>query len=191
MSRWVRWWAGVVALGLTLAFAGDSYAASRILVLEFSGRKGEALREMVAQSLEGEGHEVVRGTSTSKGASKADLRRMAKSANADAIVDGRVRRLSMKSWSVTLTVHDGDNGRRVGKEVRFKNSWLPGLSKELADLSASRLEPSLKRAGPSTASRATRESPDLDDSSEPELADEPLSAEEPAATEVVAAVGSE
>jgi hypothetical protein len=187
MIRWARWWASVVALGLTLCLAQKAYAASRVLLLEFSGRKGDVLREKVAQSLEDGGYTVVLGTSTSQGASKADLARLAKSAKADVLVAGRVRRHSMRSWSVTLTVHDADGGGRVGKDVRFKNSWLPGLSKELVDLSSKKLNASIKRAGPSSASRGAADESE-DEPSEPEAPAEPMSSEEPSAAEVVAAV---
>jgi len=188
MIRWARWWTSVVALGLTLCLAQKAYAESRVLLLEFGGRKGDVLRAKVAQSLEDAGHTVVLGTSTSEGTTNADLGRMAKSAKVDVIVDGRVRRHSMRSWSVTLTVHDADGGARVGKDVRFKNSWLPGLSKDLVERSSKKLTASIKRAGPSSASRGIAESGSADDSAEEEELAEPMSREEPSAAEVVAAV---
>jgi hypothetical protein len=104
------------------------------------------------------------------------------------IVNGRVRRHSMRSWSVTLTVHDADGGARVGKDVRFKNSWLPGLSKELVDRSSKKLAASIKRAGPASESRASDAAWSADDNGDSEAPAEPMSSEEPSAAEIVAAV---
>jgi hypothetical protein len=193
-ARWSRsLWALALPLWLAMgSWAADAHAGARILLLEFAGRnKPEVLREKVAKSLEEAGNTVVLGERTSAGASKTELRNLAQGANADALVDGRVLHQNMRLWTVSLRVIDADTGRKVGQEVRFKNSWLPGLSKDLLDDAATRLAKSIRRAqGAGAKSHSDADSSDdgnLDSSvpaAEPE-ADEPEAAsdEETAAPE--------
>jgi hypothetical protein len=175
----------VLALPLVLAaqaWSGAAHAGSRIVLLEFGGRASDVLRDKVAQSLEAAGHTVVRVERTSKGLNRRALIRLAESENADAIVDGTVRRQGMKNWAVSLRVIDGDKGIKVGVPVRYKNSWLPGLTKDIVDTAADKLDKSLTKAtgGAGTSKRATRDEPpaidetlDEPDAEEPEASAEP------------------
>jgi hypothetical protein len=174
----------LLALPLWLAvgsWAAEAHAGARILLLEFGGRKPEVLREKVAKSLEEAGNTVVLAERTSEGASKIELSRLAKGSQADALVDGRVRRQSMRLWTVSLRVIDADSGKKIGQEVRFKNSWLPGLAKDLLDDSATRLARSISRAAKGS-SRGRSDADSVDDGnldSSPPQADAPAS-DEPA-----------
>lgn len=175
-----RGWVRRVLLALPLALAlqawsADAHAGSRIVLLEFGGRASDVLRDKVAQSLEAAGHTVVRVERTSKGLNRRALIRLAESEGADAIVDGTVRRQGTKNWAVSLRVIDGDRGVRVGTMVRYKNSWLPGLTKDIIDTAADKLDKSLTRAtgGASTSKRATRDEPPAAD----DALDEPSDAE--------------
>lgn len=182
---WLRRLALALPLALALqAWSGDAHAGSRIVLLEFGGRASDVLRDKVAQSLEAAGHTVVRVERTSRGLNRRALIRLAESEGADAIVDGTVRRQGMKNWAVSLRVIDGDRGVRVGTMVRYKNSWLPGLTKDIVDTAADKLDKSLTRAtgGASASKRATREEPPSTDDAldEPDAeADEPEPAAEP------------
>jgi hypothetical protein len=183
----VRGSRGLLALVLPLwlalgTWATDAHAGARILLLEFGGRKTEVLREKVAKSLEDAGHTVVLAERSSEGASKTELSRLAQSENADAVVDGRVRRPSMRLWTVSLRVLDANSGKKVGQEARFKNSWLPGLTKDLLDDAATRLARSLLRA----TKGASRGRADVDSSDDGNL-DATLPADEPAGDEPEAA----
>jgi hypothetical protein len=128
-------------------FAAEAAAGSRIVVLQFSGRKADVLRDQVVQSLKDAGHSVVLSRTSSSRAKASDIRRIARKAKADAVVTGTVRRHSMRLWSVSLNVNDGEEGNVLGKEVRIRSTWLPGLAKELADTAATRLEPGLEQVG--------------------------------------------
>jgi len=177
----------LLCIALPLCLAVSSWAAQaqaagvRILMLEFGGRKSDVLRDKVVKSLEEAGNTVVLAEQSSEGATKAELSRLAKRSNADVIVDGRVQRPSMRAWSVSLRVLDAEHGRKVGQEIRFHNSWLPGLTKELLDRSASRLARSINRA--SRGGSSARGSSDVgsadDDDNDPGApgADEPASEE--------------
>lgn len=137
---WARG-AGVVAIVLwALLGVSEAHAGSRLVLLKFSGRKAEVLREKVAESLERGGHSVVRSKRASAGVSRDQLRSVARRAEADAVLTGSVRRHSMRSWSVSLTINDPKGGTPIGEELEFRSTWLPGLTKELLDTVASRVE---------------------------------------------------
>jgi hypothetical protein len=143
-------WTRVLSLAtcvaaLTLA-APEAHAGSRVVLLKFSGRKADVLRERVAASLTRAGYDVVLSKSTSQGASAKLLKRLAKRSDADAVVTGRVRRKGMRLWTVALNVSDADGTAVPGSEIDFKSSWLPGLAKELSDTASKRLEAVLGRA---------------------------------------------
>jgi hypothetical protein len=182
-ARWSRSvWALTLPLWLALSsWAADAHAGARILLLEFGGRKPEVLREKVAKSLEDAGNTVVLAERTSEGASKTVLSRLAQSSNADVIVDGRVLRQSIRLWTVSLRVLDAESGKKVGQEVRFRNSWLPGLSKDLLDEAATRLARSIHRASKGSA----RGRPEVDSSDDGNL-DGSAPAEGPASDEPAA-----
>ncbi len=126
--------------------ASDAHAGSRIVLLKFSGRKADVLRERVAASLEAAGHDVVLSKNASQGASAKLLKRLAKRSAADVVVTGRVRRQGMRLWTVALHVSDADGTAVSGSDIDFKSSWLPGLAKELTDTASKRLEAVLSRA---------------------------------------------
>lgn len=146
MGIWARWF-GVVAIALTtLLGVSDAHAGSRIVLLQFSGRKASVLRDKVATSLERAGHSVVRSKTRSEGVSSEQLQKLARRAKAVAVVSGHVRRHSMRSWSVSLTVSDSEAGAPLGDEIEFKSNWLPGLTKELSDKVAEQVEAALEQA---------------------------------------------
>ncbi|HEU4582368.1 MAG TPA: hypothetical protein VFS67_29125 [Polyangiaceae bacterium] len=168
--RWAKALFGFV-LPLCLAvesWAADAHAGTRILLLEFGGRASDVLREKVKQSLEEDGNTVVLAEQSAQGQSRSELARLAKNQRADVIVDGVARRQGMKSWLVSLRVLKASTGASVGGWVRFKNSWLPGLTKDLLENSASKLSKSLSRATKGKRSSA---------SSDDDVADPPESAE--------------
>lgn len=161
--RWARAWLGLV-LPLCLAvqsWAADAHAGTRILLLEFGGRASDVLRDKVKQSLEEDGNTVVLAEQSAKGQSKSDIARLARNQRADVVVDGVARRQGMKSWLVSLRVLKADTGASVGGWVRFKNSWLPGLTKDLLESSASKLAKSLNRA--TKGKHGAASAPDADD----------------------------
>ncbi len=182
MSGVLRRATAAVALAITLfvadaaLFAGEAAAGSRIVVLQFSGRKADVLRDQVVQSLKDAGHSVVLSRTSSDRAKAADIRRIARKAKAEAVVTGRVRRHSMRLWSVALNVKDGEEGNVLGNEVRIRSSWLPGLAKELADTAATRLEAALDQVG--VAPMRSERKPEPDEPEEPE--EQPEAEPEPA-----------
>jgi hypothetical protein len=80
------------------------------------------------------------------------------------IVDGVARRQGMKSWLVSLRVLKANTGASVGGWIRFKNSWLPGLTKDLLENSAAKLSRSLSRA--TKGKRGSAPTPDDDDAAD-------------------------
>jgi hypothetical protein len=170
--RWAKALLGLV-LPLCLAvqtWAADAHAGTRILLLEFGGRASDVLRDKVKQSLEEDGNTVLLAEQSAQGQSRSELARLAKNQKADVIVDGVARRQGMKSWLVSLRVLKASSGASVGGWVRFKNSWLPGLTKDLLENSASKLSKSLSRA--TKGKRGSASTPEDDD-----VVDAPDSAE--------------
>jgi hypothetical protein len=169
--RWAKALFGLV-LPLCLAvesWAADAHAGTRILLLEFGGRASDVLREKVKQSLEEDGNTVVLAEQSAQGQSRSELARLAKNQRADVIVDGVARRQGMKSWLVSLRVLKASTGGSVGGWVRFKNSWLPGLTKDLLENSASKLSKSLSRAtkGKRSSAATDDDAADAPDAAEP------------------------
>jgi hypothetical protein len=164
--RWAKVLFGLV-LPLSLAvesWAADAHAGTRILLLEFGGRASDVLRDKVKQSLEEDGNTVVLAEQSAQGQSRSDLARLAKNQRADVIVDGVARRQGAKAWLVSLRVLKAETGASVGGWIRFKNSWLPGLTKDLLDKSASKLSKSLNRA--TKGKRGSAGIPDDDDAAD-------------------------
>jgi len=164
---WAKALFGLV-LPLCLAaqtWATDAHAGPRILLLEFGGRASDVLRDKVKQSLEEDGNTVVLAEQSAQGQSRSELARLAKNQRADVIVDGVARRQGMKSWLVSLRVLKAETGGSVGGWIRFKNSWLPGLTKDLLENSAAKLSKSLNRA--TKGKRGAASSPDEDDAVDP------------------------
>lgn len=144
-----RWWTralSLVACVAALALASEAHAGSRIVLLKFSGRKADVLRERVAASLEAAGHDVVLSKSTSQGASAKLIKKLAKRSAADAVVTGSVRRQGMRLWTVALHVSDADGSALPDSDIDFKSTWLPGLAKELTDTASKRLAAALSQA---------------------------------------------
>lgn len=145
LARTCALWSGL-ALGVIAALLSASDAhASRLVLLEFSGKKADALREKVAQTLEEAGHTVVLSTRKSGKLSAWQVKSIAKKEDADAVVSGRVRRIKADSWALSLKVNEGKKGRAVGKEVTFKSHWLPGLTQEFVDNGVEVLSPALEK----------------------------------------------
>lgn len=145
MSRWSRWSSGALLLAISLLLTAQAHARSRVLLLTFSGRKADVLRDKVVQSLEQGGYSVELSETTS-GISKAQIGRLGRSSGVDAVVEGDVRRRGVKAWTVVLRVHDSRTGRRLGSDIRFKNSWLPGLATDLLEQTSGRVDAALKRS---------------------------------------------
>lgn len=143
MSRWSRWSGGALLLAVSLLLTAQAQARSRVLLLAFSGRKADVLRDKVVQSLQQGGYSVELSETTS-GISKAQIGRLGRSSGVDAVVEGDVRRRGVKLWTVVLRVHDPRNGRRLGSDIRFKNSWLPGLATDLLEQTSERVDSALK-----------------------------------------------
>ena len=163
--RWAKALFGLV-LPLCLAvesWAADAHAGTRILLLEFGGRASDVLRDKVKQSLEEDGNTVVLAEQSAQGQSRSDLARLAKNQRADVIVDGVARRQGMKSWLVSLRVLKAETGASVGGWIRFKNSWLPGLTKDLLEKSAEKLAKSLNRATKGKRGSSSRDDDDVVD----------------------------
>jgi hypothetical protein len=177
--RWFRWSARLVCFAVVLFASVAAQAGSRVLLLEFSGRKADVLRDKVVQSLEQGGYSVQLSDTSSHGISKAHVARLGRSTGVDAVLEGDVRRLGMKLWTVTLRVHDPRTGRRLGSDIRFKNSWLPGLASDLLEQTSARVDAALRRKGSGSSAAEPLDEPD-----EPEGTDAPdqtPAAEEPAA----------
>jgi hypothetical protein len=198
-SHPARWSRALFCIALPLCLVVQSWAAqahasgARVLLLEFGGRKSDVLRDKVVKSLEEAGNTVVLAEQSSEGATKSELSRLAQRSNADVIVDGRVQRPSMRAWSVSLRVLDADNGRKIGQEIRFHNSWLPGLTKELLDHAASRLARSINRAtkgGGSARGSSEPASTDDDSDANAPAVDEPASDEPDQSSDKAADVDS-
>jgi hypothetical protein len=144
MAIWARWFGVAAVAATTLLGVSDAHAGARLVLLQFSGRKADVLRDKVADSLERAGHSVVRSKSGSADVSSEQIQKLGRRADAVAVVGGRVRRHSMRSWSVSLTVNDSEGGARLGEEIEFKSNWLPGLAKELSDKVAKQVEAALE-----------------------------------------------
>jgi hypothetical protein len=136
---------GFVLLLLVLSTSVDAGAVTRVLLLPFSGRKAEVLRDKVEQGLTKAGYSVVAGEDPSPSAAASKLRSTRGAPRADLMVSGVVRRHSMRLWTASLTV-SGEDGAPIGEPAVFKSSWLPGLAKELVDTSAARLEERFEQA---------------------------------------------
>jgi hypothetical protein len=135
---------GVSLLLLVLCTSFDAGAVTRVLLLPFSGRKADVLRDRVEQGLTKAGYAVVQGDDPSPKASASKMR-ATRSTRADLMVSGVVQRHSMRLWTASLTVSTED-GAPIGEPAVFRSSWLPGLAKELADTSAARLEERIEQA---------------------------------------------
>jgi hypothetical protein len=163
MSSWSRWSSGALLLAISLLLTAQAEARSRVLLLTFSGRKADVLRDKVVQSLEQGGYSVEL-SETSSGISKAQIGRLGRSSGVDAVVEGDVRRRGVKLWTVVLRVHDPRTGRRLGSDIRFKNSWLPGLATDLLEQTSERVDSALKhtkgggRASPDSLASPQEES---------------------------------
>jgi hypothetical protein len=162
MRAWARLPAVAAFVLVALLAISEAQAGSRIVLLEFSGRKADVLREKVQESLERAGHTVVLSKSPSQGTSAEQIRRLAKRSEADAVVAGRVRRHSMRHWSVALSVSDPEGGDAEDSELQFRSSWLPGLAKQLSDNASKRLAAVLARADEPMAAAVEAEVWDAD-----------------------------
>lgn len=169
---------GLFAFVLALTVSLDAGAVTRVLLLPFSGRKAEVLREKVEECLTRAGYAVVPGDDPSPSAAASKLR---STRAADLMVSGVVRRQGMRRWIASLTVSSGD-GEPIGEPAVFESSWLPGLAKELADGSVAQLEARFEQAKAPATSGASAAAWDAD-------VDASLGAE--AATEVAADVPEE
>jgi hypothetical protein len=136
---------GIVLLLLVLCTSVDAGAVTRVLLLPFSGRKAEVLRDKVEQGLTKAGYSVVAGEDPSPSVSASKMRGTKGAARADLMVSGVVRRHNMRLWTASLTVST-DDGSPVGDPAVFRSSWLPGLAKELVETSAARLEERFEQA---------------------------------------------
>ncbi len=163
IKEWIRWSCVAATLLAALLGVSEARAGSRIVLLEFSGRKAKVLREKVAESLERAGHSVVRSKSLSGKVSKAQLRKLAKRSDADAVVGGRVVRRSMRSWSLALSVNDANGRVPLGKPIKFESNWLPGLTKELTDNVSNSVEAALGGSAPPERAVARAEVWNADD----------------------------
>jgi hypothetical protein len=140
-----RWSAGASFFVVAVLASAEAHAGGRVLLLELSGRKADVLQDKVVQSLQQGGYKVELSETSSHGISKARVARLGRGAGVDAVIEGDVRRLGMKTWSVVLRVHDPRTGRRLGHEIRFKNSWLPGLASDLLEQTSARVDAALDR----------------------------------------------
>ncbi|HVZ31581.1 MAG TPA: hypothetical protein VG963_04100, partial [Polyangiaceae bacterium] len=166
-QRWFVWSARLVCIAVVLLASAAAQAGSRVLLLEFSGRKADVLRDKVVQSLQQGGYSVELSDVSSHGISKARVARLGRSTGVDAVLEGDVRRLGMKLWTVTLRVHDPRTGRRLGSDIRFKNSWLPGLASDLLEQTSARVDAALRRKDTGSGSEP------LDEPEEPTATDAP------------------
>lgn len=145
MSNAARPALGVSLLLLVLCTSFDAGAVTRVLLLPFSGRKADVLRDKVEQGLTKAGYAVVPGDDPSPSVSATKLRSTRNTPRADLMVSGVVRRHGMRLWTASITVSTED-GAPIGEPAVFKSSWLPGLAKELSDTSAARLEERFEQA---------------------------------------------
>jgi hypothetical protein len=145
MSRAARPVLGVSLLLLVLCTSLDAGAVTRVLLLPFSGRKADVLRDKVEQGLTKAGYSVVPGDDPSPKASASKMRSTRGTPRADLMVSGVVQRHGMRLWTASLTVSTED-GAPIGEPAVFRSSWLPGLAKELVDTSAARLEERFEQA---------------------------------------------
>jgi hypothetical protein len=146
-----------VAIVLSTAFLGISDAhAERIVLLQFTGRKASVLRDKVAASLRGAGHTVIRSKVSSRRVSAKALGRAGK--RADAVVGGKVESARKGDWSIALRVNDPKQGTLIGEEIRFSSGSLAGLTTDVSDNVARRVE-ALLTAGTSAPAEVAEPTP--------------------------------
>jgi hypothetical protein len=146
--------------------------AERIVVLQFTGRKASVLREKVAVSLKRAGHTPIRSKVSSRGISMKTLQRVGK--RADAVVGGRVESARKGDWSIALSVSVPKQGTLIGEEVRFTGESLQGLTKDVSENVARRLE---------TIMAGEKTTPSVPADTEPE----PIAAPDPPALQATSA----
>ncbi|MET0413602.1 MAG: hypothetical protein ABW217_20000, partial [Polyangiaceae bacterium] len=108
MSNAARPMLGVSLLLLVLCTSFDAGAVTRVLLLPFSGRKADVLRDKVEQGLTKAGYSVLPGDDPSPSVSASKLRSTRGAPRADLMVSGVVRRHSMRLWTASITVSTED-----------------------------------------------------------------------------------
>lgn len=138
----------VVALPIafTAGLLSTQALAAEVVLTEFGGRKAEVLRAKVRQALSRVGHDVTLSETSGEDLSKSQALSLARGEDADAVIVGTISRPSMRKWKAVLQVRSGATGKKLGKPLVFRSTWLAGLSKELLDKAAKRLKPLLRRA---------------------------------------------
>jgi hypothetical protein len=99
------------------------------------------VRSKLVEALEQAGHEVdVRKVRS--GAHWKTIRRVVQRAKADVSIEGVVRKHSVRSWTLTLTIRDNE-GERVAEPVTLQSTWFPGLVKDVSESAVDQLGESL------------------------------------------------
>lgn len=174
----------VLALGLSFAVHGRAAHAAVVVVDAFTGAKKKEVRDAVVDALEKGDHEVVQASGARVPADGDEKAYVSKASEyrAAAFIDGSVKQ-QKAGWSVTLTVHNGADGKVLG-ETTLKAAKLPKLLKKIDDEAARRLAVTIDQASApelkkKAAPKEEEESTEVAEEPKPEKAEPEERAEEP------------
>jgi hypothetical protein len=178
----VRRAALLLALGVSLGTYAGSALAAVVVVDNFTGAKKKEVRDAVADALEKGDHEVVKAAAARVPASSDDAAYASKASEyrTAAFVDGEVKQ-QKSGWSVTLTVHNGADGKVLG-ETTLKAAKLPKLLKKIDEEAARKLAVTIDQASAPALPKKKEEAADEEkaNADKPEKESEPeAEAEEP------------
>jgi hypothetical protein len=165
-------------LGVALTTYQRGAAAAVVVVNDFTGSDGMQVRDAVASALEKGDHEVVKETAARVPPSSDDSAyvKRASEYRVAAFVDGTVKQ-QKAGWSVTLTVHDGADGKVLGKTT-LKAPKLPKLLRKIDNEAARKLAVTIDRGSApelekKEAERDEKTATDTPQKEEPELEERP------------------
>lgn len=138
--------AATIAFALGALTIVSQASAADVVLTEFSGRKASVLRGKVENALYRSGHDVTLSDVSGRDLSRAQVVSVSREPRADAVIVGKISRPSIRKWRAVLQVRSSATGKQIGKDLVFRSTWLAGLSKELIDKAAKRLEPLLRQA---------------------------------------------
>ena len=131
------------ALVAVMASLEHAAVAAVVVVDDFTGPKSKQVREAVASALEKGDHQLVKESAARVPATSDEtvyVKRASEYRTA-AFVDGQVEE-QKAGWSVTLTVHNGADGKVLG-DTTLKAARLPKLLKKISEEAATKLAVSI------------------------------------------------
>lgn len=163
------------ALAASVACLEHAALAAVVVVDDFSGPKSKQVREAVSRAIEKADHQLVKESAARVPATSDEsvYVKRATEYRAAAFVDGAVEE-KKAGWSVTLTVHNGADGKILG-DTTLKAARLPKLLKKISEEAATNLAasidqgsaPELEKQKPAEANETPAPKPEPEEKAEP------------------------